>query len=234
MKDRLRMLIPPLPGDRPRRRKAEGDRVVLLHGLWRSVWAMEGMAESLNEVGYETLCVPYASFRKSMTEIVDDVEAELRKLDDGRRVHFVTHSMGGIVLRYLAKRAPELVTGKVAMLAPPNQGSEIIDWLDRMPLRPLAHLAFGPGGMALTTEEVREKVPGFDDNLEVAVMMGRKRAVPFFTSLLEGEHDGIVSVDGGKVAGMTELEVLDADHTFMMAEAEVRAKVLGFLSRDAC
>ena len=48
---------------------------------------------------------------------------------------------------------------------------------------------------------------------------------------LDGEHDGIVSVEGGKVEGMSELEVLDADHTFMMAEAEVREKVLNFLAR---
>ncbi|MGC6426193.1 MAG: esterase/lipase family protein [Akkermansiaceae bacterium] len=233
MKDRWRMLIPPLPRDRPRQRKAEGERVVLLHGLWRSVWAMEGMAEALHEAGYETVTVPYASFRKPMGEIVEGVETEIRRLDDGKRVHFVTHSMGGIVLRHLAERAPDLVTGKIVMLAPPNQGSEIIDWLDQNPLRRLAHLAFGPGGMGLKTGEVREKVPGFSEETEVAVIMGRKRAVPFFTPLLKGEHDGIVSVEGGEVVGMSKLEVLDADHTFMMAEPEVREKVIRFLKGKA-
>lgn len=190
---------------------------------------MEGLAEALHEAGYETLSVPYASFRKSMNEIVDDVEAELRKVDDGKMVHVVTHSMGGIVLRYLVERVPELVQGKVVMLAPPNQGSEIIDWLDQLPIKSLVRRLVGPGGMELATHQVRKKVPGFSAEREVAVVMGRKWTVPFFTPLLDGEHDGIVSVERGKVEGMSEMEVLNVDHTFMMAEGQVREKVLSFL-----
>ncbi|MDB4500943.1 alpha/beta fold hydrolase [Akkermansiaceae bacterium] len=229
MKDRIRMLFPPLPRDRARVKLGEGDRVVLLHGLWRSVWAMEGMAKTLHQAGYETVSVPYASFRKTMNEIVDDVAAELRGLEDGKKVHFVTHSMGGIVARHLADRYPELVTGRLVLLAPPNQGSEIIDWLDSFPLKPLAHFAFGPGGMGLGTEIVRNGVPGFSEDHEVAVVMGRQRTVPFFSSMLEGEHDGIVSAEGGKVEGMSEFRVVDGDHTFLMAEDEVRLQVLNYL-----
>lgn len=229
MKDRMRMLIPPLPGDRARVKSGKGDRVVLLHGLWRSVWAMEGIAEVLSEEGYETVSVPYASFRKSLEELVGDVASELQAHEDGRVVHFVTHSMGGIVLRQLASSYPELVTGKVVMLAPPNQGSEIMDWLGGIPLKTLAHLAFGPGGMGLRTESVRHGVPGFSEDCEVVVVMGRKNAMPFFRPLLDEENDGIVSVAGGEVMGMRRLEVIDADHTFMMAEKVTQEKVLHFL-----
>ena len=229
MKDRMRMLIPPLPYDQPRKRPAIGDQVVLLHGLWRSVWAMEGMAEVLNSAGFETINIPYASFRKTIPEMVAMVAAELRSHVDGRKVHFVTHSMGGIVLRQLAACYPELVTGRIVMLAPPNQGSEIIDWLGRSPFKPFAELAFGPGGMGLATSSVRNEVPGFSDEHEVSVVMGCKTAVPFFGPLLGGENDGIVSVAGGVVKGMKAMEVIEADHTFMMAEKVTREKVLQFL-----
>lgn len=229
MKDRMRMLIPPRSRDQPRKRSADGERVVLLHGLWRSVWAMEGMAEMLSSEGYETLSIPYSSFRSALPDIVEAVAEELRIHEDGRKVHFVTHSMAGIVVRQLAANYPELVTGRIVMLAPPNQGSEIIDWLGRYPLKPLADLAFGPGGMSLSTNFVRKEVPGFSDDYEVSVVMGCKSSVPLFGPLLGGENDGIVSVAGGEVEGMNRLEVIDVDHTFMMGEKVTREKVLHFL-----
>ena len=149
------MMIPPAPWHRPRVREAEGERVVLLHGLWRSVWAMDGVAEMLHGEGFESWNVPYASFRKPLDEIVHDVAKEIGSSD--KTTHFVTHSMGGIVVRLLADRYPELVTGRIAMLAPPNQGSEIIDWLSDSFV---GQWALGPGGMALSTENIPREVPG--------------------------------------------------------------------------
>lgn len=226
---RLRMLIPPLPVDRARHCPGAGARVVLLHGLWRSVWAMENLAELLQKRGFETLNVPYASFRKPMDEIVADVAEIVSSYDDGKPVHFVTHSMGGIVLRHLAHRFPELVNDRAVLLAPPNQGSEIIDWLESFPL---SRWLLGPGGMSLSTAAVRREVPGFSGEVEVAVVMGRSRSFPFFQGLLDSDNDGIVSVEGGQVLGMRALKVLDGDHTFLMGEREVGEEVLSFLNGD--
>lgn len=223
--NRLKMMIPPLPWHQTRCRPASGERVVLLHGLWRSVWAMEEPAKFLNARGFETLNVPYSSFRKSMAEIVDQVAEEIGQ---SRKVtHFVTHSMGAIVLRHLAARYPELVTGRIVMLAPPNQGSEIIDWLEDSPL---GRYSLGPGGMSLSTVKVQKEVPGFATGREVIAIMGRRNVVPVFDFLLEGENDGVVTVEGGKVAGLTRLEVVDADHTFIMGEKRVMELVAQVLS----
>ncbi len=198
--------------------------MVLLHGLWRSFWAMDGLASALNDEGFETLNIPYASFRKTLDEIVDDVADAIGS--SPRRTHFVTHSMGGIVLRCLARRHPDLVTGKIVMLAPPNQGSEIIDWLEDSPL---SRWALGPGGMSLSTDKVRDNVPGFSDQHDVSVIMGRSSSVPFFRSLFQGENDGIVTAGGGKVAGMRRMEIVDGDHTFLMNQPVVRKRVINLL-----
>ncbi len=223
--NRLKMMIPPFPWHQPRFRPGAGDRVVLLHGLWRSVWAMEEPATFLNERGFDTVNLPYPSFRKSMEKIVDHVAEAVGSSD--KPTHFVTHSMGGIVARHLAARYPELVTGRVVMLAPPNQGSEIIDWLEDSPL---GQVALGPGGMSLSTEKVQRDVPGFQSGGEVSVIMGSKNLVPVFDFLLEGENDGVVTVEGGKVDGLTRLEVMDADHTFIMGNKRVLEKVAEILS----
>ena len=222
--NRLKMIIPPMPWHSPRMRVNDGERVVLLHGLWRSVWAMEEPARYLHHCGFETLNLPYPSFRQSVDKIVDHVAREI--FPSSKRTHFVTHSMGGIVLRCLAKRHPELITGNVVMLAPPNQGSEIIDWLEDSPL---GRLSLGPGGMSLSTNRLPHEVPPFDGSNDVSVIMGRRNLVPIFDFLLEGEHDGIVTVEGGQVEGIKRLEVVDADHTFIMGEKLVLKRVAELL-----
>lgn len=221
----LLSIIPPLPWHHLRRREAEGDRVVLLHGLWRSVWAMEGLASYLNKEGLETLNIPYPSFRKSLDEIVDLVIRSIPP--SGKPTHFVTHSMGGIVLRALARKAPHLVTGKITMLAPPNQGSEIIDWLEDSFVGPAI---FGPGGMSLSTENIQRNLPGFPDELDVSVIMGRTTHNQIFQPLLCQEHDGIVTVEGGKVRGMKHFEVINAAHTLIMNNPEARELTLRHLT----
>ena len=187
---------------------------------------MEELAACLNKQGLETVNVPYPSFRKSMEEIVDQVADEVGRSE--KPTHFVTHSMGGIVVRHLAACYPELVTGKIIMLAPPNQGSEIIDWLEDFPL---GRLALGPGGMSLSTEKIRRDVPGIQTGEEVSVIMGSKSSVPVFNFLLEDGNDGVVTIEGGKVRGLTRLEVMDADHTFIMGNQRVLERVTELLTQ---
>ena len=224
--NRLKMIIPPMPWHSHRVRVNDGERVVLLHGLWRSVWAMEEPARYLHHCGFETLNLPYPSFRQSVDKIVDHVAREI--VPSSKRTHFVTHSMGGIVLRCLAKRHPELITGNVVMLAPPNQGSEIIDWLEDSPL---GRLSLGPGGMSLSTNRLPFEVPPFDGSNDVSVIMGRRNMMPIFDFLLKGEHDGIVTVEGGQVEGIKRLEVVDADHTFIMGEKLVLKRIAELLKQ---
>jgi pimeloyl-ACP methyl ester carboxylesterase len=216
MKATLQMMIPPLPWHGVRHRPGPGDRVVLLHGLWRSVWAMEAPARHLNKAGFETLIIPYPSFRKSLPEIVREVAQDLPP--SPKTTHFVTHSMGGIVLRCLAAEHPELVTGRIVMLAPPNNGSEIVDWLEDSFL---GRCFLGPGGMSLSTTGVPKKIPHFPREQRVDVIMGNRQNVPLFSFLLDGENDGIVTVEGGWLPGLRSFEVLEADHTFMMANPKV-------------
>lgn len=217
----LRMLIPPLPWHRPCHNPGEGDRVVLLHGLWRSLWSMEAPARMLHQAGFEVLNLPYPSFREPMSEIVRRVAGSIPP--SGKCTHFVTHSMGGIVARLLARDYPDLLTGKVVMMAPPNQGSAIIEWLSDC--RP-ARWALGPAGMSLSTREVTERVPPFPPEVEVFVVMGRRQPLPLFSFLLSGENDGIVSVSEGRLPGLQRFEVMSADHTFIMAQQEVLAFLL--------
>ncbi|BDS05516.1 acetyltransferase [Oceaniferula spumae] len=215
-----------MPWHQPRiRPAADGDTVILLHGLWRSMWAMDPMAEFLHQQGYHTVNIPYPSFRKPLEEIISLVHDVIAEQESGRPVHFVTHSLGGIVTRQLLADLPPKLTGRVVMLAPPNQGSEIIDWVSRNgPLR----YTLGPAGMKLGSDTL--DAPILPEHIDSVVIMGQRSSIPLFRWLLDEENDGIVSVKRGKIAGLNEFHVIDTDHTFIASEPKIMEMTSAFLS----
>lgn len=221
------MLRMPMPWHKPQIRPADGDVVILLHGLWRSLWAMEPMARHLHSLGYHTVNIPYPSFRKPMEESCSMIQAAIHhhgKTEHPGKIHFVTHSLGGIITRKLLAKIPLQQTGRVVMLAPPNQGSEIVNWLDQCgPLK----RTLGPAGMELGYGCI--DAPTLHQDTDAAVIMGKRSTIPFFRTLLDPENDGIVSVESGRIEGMNEFHILDTDHTFIASDPRVKEMTARFL-----
>lgn len=115
----------------------KSESVVLLHGLARTSDSMVRMARALEAAGYRVCNVSYPS-RKHSVEVwtKDFVAPAVRacRSNESDTVHFVTHSLGGIVVRQLAKSTPDLTIGRVVMLSPPNHGSEVVDRLGTLSL----------------------------------------------------------------------------------------------------
>jgi len=230
---RIGMLSPPLPWDKA---QVNGDNdqevVVMLHGLWRSVRAMHPMAQHLSNHGYTTVNVPYASFRYDLDELVDIVINEIQPwIEQGRSIHFVTHSLGGVLVRRLLELLEvnqiEKV-GRVVMLAPPHKGSEIVDWLKSSRLSSLKGM-LGPAGEFLSSARMAMQSVEFPAGVESAVIMGEKSAIPFFRKLLKSSNDGIVSVEKGRLLGIKEFKVVEADHTFISSELSVMKLTTDFI-----
>lgn len=227
--DRLEMLTPPLPWDRPKLRGGEGRLVVLLHGLWRGWHAMEPLARSLRKEGFSTLNIPYPSSRLPIPVLAERVRETIVRHARGQEVHWITHSLGGIIARHLIAGSPEIRPQRLIMLAPPNGGSEIVDWAGGRPL--LRHL-LGPAGRALGTRGVPAGLPPLPASVEAAVVMGRRSSIPFFRKLLDAENDGIVSAGRGRIEGLKEFLVVDADHTFIQTHPDTVRFCMDFL-KDA-
>jgi pimeloyl-ACP methyl ester carboxylesterase len=209
----------------------DGACVVLLHGLARTSSSMQDMAEALGAAGYRTANVDYPSTEKpieklAMTAIPFGL-SQCRRAG-AKKIHFVTHSMGGLLLRYYLtqQKVPEL--GRTVMLSPPNQGSEVADKLKDTAVYQWVN---GPAGQQLGTgpDGIARHLPPVD--YPVGIITGSEASffdAPF-SKMIPGEDDGKVAVERARVEGMAEFLLLPYGHTFIMGEEEVISEVLYFL-----
>lgn len=225
-RDRIEMLTPPLPWDSPRWHPGEGPPVVLLHGLWRGWRAMSPMARALEQEGFSTLSIPYCSASMPLEKLAKEVRPKIERVAGDQPVHFVTHSLGGILARQLLADGVSWKTGRVVMLAPPNSGSEIVDWSKN---HPLFHRVLGPSGRSLGSDGIPCQLPPLPPQIEAAVIMGDRCTIPVFKKLLDSENDGIVSVAKGRIDGLKGFSVIHADHTFIQMHPEAIRLSVNFL-----
>ena len=193
---------------------------------------MRAMAVYLRRQGYAVLNVGYPSRRASIEQLAAAAiaPAVATLCQQGRdTIHFVTHSMGGILLRwYLGQQSlPEL--GRVVMLSPPNQGSEVVDVLARFAW---FRWFFGPAGCQLGTGE--EGLPSHLGPVDfpLGIITGNRPALGL-THFFPGPNDGKVSVARAQVAGMDDFLVLPCGHALIMRKTAVQLQVVHFL-RHGC
>ena len=206
-----------------------GECVVLLHGLNRSWRSMRPMAEALQDDGLMTVNVDYPSRSGPVEELVPlAVEPGLQECreEGANKIHFVTHSIGGILLRYAQQQSPIVDLGRVVMLAPPNQGTEIIDKTEDWPG---AILVSGEAGLQLGTGEHGIAAQLGPVDFELGVVAGTRTINPWMSAMLPDPDDGKVSVANTRVAGMTDFLIVDISHHSIVRSQIVIDNTLAFL-----
>ncbi|MEO6181814.1 MAG: alpha/beta fold hydrolase [Verrucomicrobiota bacterium] len=206
--------------------------VILIHGLGRTSLSMKRLEWSLASAGYQTINLAYPSRKFRVEQLAEDYLQPVLSKNTARhasKVHFVTHSMGGIILRqYLSNHAIEN-RGSVVMLAPPNQGSELVDELKR---NAVGRWILGPSGCELGTAPMdlpRRLGPA---RFVLGVIAGDRSFNPRFSRILSGANDGKVSVKRAKIDGMKQFLIVHNSHTWMMWRLKTIQQVLFYLQHD--
>jgi triacylglycerol lipase len=208
------------------------ESVILLHGLARSSRSMLKMNAALKNAGYSVFNCNYPSRKQpiellSVNTIAQAIQHCLEEYHP-TRIHFVTHSMGGIMVRYYLSQHSVPVLGRVVMLGPPNAGSELVDRLSGYQLFALIN---GPAGKQLGTEPSSLPNSLGPVDYEVGIIAGNKNLNLLSSILIPGDHDGRVSTQSARLEGMADFIQLPVSHSFMMNQQEVIQQTLHFLAQ---
>lgn len=245
--------------------KPENETVVLLHGILKSSFDMALIGLALRNQGYNTINISYPSRRmdiNAISEFVNDVLSVHPQFNNASKVHFVTHSMGGLVTRYFLHKHRPANLGRVVMLSPPNKGSEFANWMmdqgslnklykdifgnklkkhdekisdllaRKEVLQEIYKRVFGPAGAQLRTDHTHSCDPKVD--FPLGVIAGNACVNPLAPWVLgkDSEHDGIVPVERMKIDGMKDMIALPTSHMFMVFNNQVRRQVIYFLKNE--
>src|SRR3954469_3945078 len=187
------------------------------------------MQAALEASGFATLNLDYASRRNPLEMLADDIHSAIAGFATGvdGSLHFVCHSMGGLLARvYLSRYRPERL-GRVVMLGTPNGGSEIADRLKNVSLY---RAWFGPAGAQLVTRRdtaTNALFPPVD--YPVGIIAGNRSVDPISSRLLPKPHDGRVSVENTKLDGMADHMVIGTSHPWLPGDRVAITQTIAFL-----
>ena len=197
--------------------QAKKDYVILLHGFWRTAKSMRKLEKALSKEGYSVINLNYPSRKETIENISNNYlqkGLETRCLDKNRKIHFVTHSMGGIIVRYFLAKNTLQNLGRVVMLAPPNKGAKLADFLSKFAI---INFILGPALQQLKTDtkSLPSKIP--HPTYEIGIIASK--------------YDDKVSVKNTKIYNMKDFLLVSNTHTYIMNSSKVIQAVQNFLEK---
>ena len=206
------------------------EKVVLLHGLGRDEKAMWLLESALLDAGYDVFNIGYPSTEQPPEVLLEHVAGQIDACcaNSSETVHFVGHSLGGLLARdYLGRRRPERL-GYVVLIGSPNKGSELAEVeLDESVQEVIGRWA-GPVARRLDTgpDSYPAGLPAPD--YPVGVIAGT-RGSRISDKWLPVPNDSIVSVDSAKLDGMSDFVSFDVNHWMLRNDRAVADAVIAFL-----
>jgi len=199
------------------------DHIILLHGLWMRAFTLAALRRRLAGAGYAVELFDYASVFRSPEVSIEHLLRRAQSVRD-RNLHFVGHSLGGLIAMQALQRQPGLTSGRVVCLGSPLRGSAVA-----------RGIASVPGGALVIGKHLgilRTGLERWDGGQEVGSIAGRL-PIGLGSAIggLGSPHDGTVSVAETELPGLTDHCVVPATHTGLLFSAAAAEQAVAFLRR---
>ncbi|MCB0340344.1 MAG: hypothetical protein KDD53_12105 [Bdellovibrionales bacterium] len=199
-------------------------QVILLHGLLRSKYSMAYLGSALSRAGFKVFNFGYRSRKYSIAHHAEVLcEFASHRVERSVPLHFVTHSLGSLVVRTFAHNySSEFSLGRAVMLGPPNQGSQFA--------RKVGFFSGIRSFMGPSFEEICNlQIPIGSDCLEIGIIAGGVSHEKGISPFIDGDDDGVVSVQETKLPGAKDTIILKSMHSVMMYSSTVIEQTIYFL-----
>ncbi|MFO7594482.1 MAG: alpha/beta fold hydrolase [Pseudomonadota bacterium] len=197
------------------------EAVILVHGLWMKGPEMALLRRRLRKAGYDVHQFSYHSVSGELAENARRLDAFVRSTE-GDRVHFVAHSLGGLVVRRLFHDFPNQRPGRIVTLASPHSGSYVADRLSRSGLiRKMLGKCLQPLRGELYPWQGGRELGSIGGTLSVGV--GR------LVRDLPKPNDGTVAVQETRLPGMTDHVLVHTSHMAMLLSRTAAEQTIHFL-----
>ena len=184
-------------------------------------WDMALLGRRLRAAGYSTRRFSYPSIKGTIENNTDLLHRFLADIEDNE-IHFVAHSLGGLLVRNLSDKYPDDVKGRVVTLGTPHQGSQVAETMSRSRI---GSLLLGKGIKSLLV-----KLQDGKQNPEIGVIAGNKPlGSGMFFVRLKKPHDGTVQLSETKFEKMTDYRVVATNHMGLLFSRLVVKEVATFL-----
>ncbi len=203
--------------------------VLMVHGITRSGDSFAKMKPVFSAEGMEIAAITYPSTRAYIQDHAVQLEQLLCRRPDVAKVSFVTHSMGGLIVRQLFAQKNNWLShselGRIVMVAPPNQGSMIAEFVKQISLY---QLIYGKSGQELVPCAA-QKLPV--PPCKLGIIAGGRSDDKGYNPLLEGDDDGVVTVEEAQLMGCDDIIVLPGLHSSMCGQDDVISAALSYIQR---
>ena len=203
------------------------EAVILVHGLFRNGWEMALLRLRLAAVGYRMVQFTYPTVRLSPEKNAKDLQAFIDRRVETETLHFVAHSLGGLVIRYLFHDFPKQRPGRIVTMGTPHQGSSVA-----------AGLAHTLSGRLLLGESFEHglsgDVPPWTKGHEIGVIAGSAGiGMGLLVTHLSRPNDGTVAVVETYLPNATDHITIPVSHVGMLLSDEVIYQTRCFLRRGS-
>jgi len=204
--------------------------IVLMHGLGRSNASMWLLATRLTYAGYHVERIGYNSLDQTPEEILKEINKQIDECcrTHHKKVHFIGHSLGGLMVRAYLQYNKVTNLGRVVLLGTPNQGTEAADHFNDSWLMEL----LGPTAKALGTDEKSFPKSLKSPYYPVGIIAGEYKS-EFNEEVIPGRDDGLVSVEATKIDGMTDFIIIETSHSMMRYDSEVAEQTIEFMKKGS-